>query len=69
MNNFTPDVNTGFIVDGLDKNSESFRAPFNMSLFTFTANTYQENALKLATGTDNLAEAQARIKGVDVSEI
>ena len=66
VNNFTPEVNTGFIVDGIDENSESFRAPFNMSLFTFTANTYQEDALKLATGTDNLAAAQARIKGVDV---
>lgn len=53
-----------FIVDGLGKNSESLRAPFNMSLFFFAPETYQYTALKNATNISDNRDAMLAIKGV-----
>jgi len=74
VTNFTLKRRKEYIVDGLGPVSESFRAPFNMSLFFFTPDTYQEKALIRATKIFNannknpLAAAQDVIKGVTVNK-
>lgn len=51
-----------FIVDGVEPLSKSQRAPFNMAMFTFARNTYQEDAIKRATCKKSWKDAMLEIK-------
>ena len=57
-----PENNVGlYIVDGLENLSKSLRAPFNMALFYFAPDTYQEKAIVKALNIEEVGGNKQKI--------